>query len=131
MEHLTDDNNLEYTFDNEKIKITDFFNQNNISEKKIIQKIGNKYTIDWNKGLVEYKFKIEFDSFLSGINFNFIEKNVKGIFYSYKHLEKLLNKYEYKNPFYCTGDSTILNPLKNIREIKSFQVSKSITIYEK
>ena len=131
MEHLTDDNNLEYTFDNEKIKITDFFNQNNISEKKIIQKIGNNYTIDWNKGLVKYKFKIEFDSFLRGINFNFIEKNVKGIFYSYKHLEELLKKYEYKNPFYCIGDSTILNPLKNIREIKLFQVSKNITIYEK
>lgn len=131
MEKLTEDDNLLYKIDTKEIYIKDFFNFNRFSKTKTLEIIGNNFTINRKEGIVKYKLdSIEFDTFLTGISYNLIEKNKKGKFYSYTHLEKLLNKYKYKNPVYLNNDTKILNPLLNIRDINGFQFLTEITISE-
>ena len=131
METITNDDNLQYQLNSKLINIKDLFKFNNFNKSKALDIVGNNFSIDRKKGLVKFKLKdIEFDTFLSGINYKLMDKNKTGKFYSYKHLEKLLTKYEYKNPVYFRKDSKNINPLINIRDIKDFQFLLEISIHE-
>ena len=68
---------------------------------------------------------------MSGIDYNLLDKKKEGIVYSYIHLEKILDKYEYKNPIYYEKNSVNYYPLINIREINGFQFLTEINISEK
>ena len=129
---LSNEDNLEYNFDSKRVSIKDFFKFNNFNKNKTLEIIGNKFSVDFEKGLINYKINsFEFDTFISGIKYNLLDKKKEGIVYSYIHLEKILDKYEYKNPIYYEKNSVNYYPLINIREINGFQFLTEINISEK
>jgi len=129
---LTDDDNLVYKFDSEKLLIKDFFLLNIYNIELISKKVGNNYSINLSKGLIEYKYNsFSFDTFMFGIDYNLVDLKKSGTIYSFTNLEKLLEKYKYQNPVYYSKNSADIKPLNDIRNIDQFQFLSEINIYDK
>lgn len=129
---LTDDDNLVYKFGSEKLLIKDFFLLKIYDVPIISQKVGNNYSINFSKGLIEYKYNsFSFDTFMIGIDYHLLDLKKSGTIYSFTNLEKLLEKYKYRNPVYYSKNSADINPLNNIRNINQFQFLSEINIYDK
>ena len=129
---LTDDDNLVYKFDSEKLLIKDFFLLKIHNIELISKKVGNNYSINLSKGLIEYQYNsFSFDTFMFGIDYNLVDLKKSGTIYSFTNLEKLLEKYKYQNPVYYSKNSADINPLNDIRNIDQFQFLSEINIYDK
>ena len=130
MAYLDESNNLFYTFDNYKIDISKLYEHGVLYSDNI--KIYPELTYNPNiSHILNFNYKgNEFKLFVNGIKYNLIDKEINGIFYSFVHLEKILNRYNLINPIYRKKSEYIFHSLKEPEKIKKFNVSEEIFIKE-
>ena len=109
---LNENNDLIYTFEDAKIEVSKLYEDNEFFDEKINLYKNLSYDIILPSFTLKFKYKKHtFDLFMTGIKFTLIEKEISGIFYSYKHLNQILLKYKYTNPIYRQIKSNNFAPL--------------------
>ena len=101
---LDSKDDLVYDIKDQKIKISSFYTPiSNLFSPKYVEKYKDlTYKINNIKGIITINSRsskeINFDIFLKGIEYKILNKNKEGIFYSSKHMESIMTKYNITEP---------------------------------
>ena len=130
---LTDKNDLIYIIQDTNIPISSLFKSGLYKSSNIKKYPGLNQKIDFSDCIVKLEYKdIKFNIFLIQLKFNLLDKNITGVIFSYTHLKKILEKYNYINPVFHTKSKKELKSIKHPEEIKELQfINEEIIIQEK
>ena len=115
---LSENNDLVYTMHNKKINLSSFYDKDiQFFNSDFCEQYDNP-TIDYyyQKGLIHLTIMGEnLNIFTKGISFELDKQDVKGIFYSFEHIQAIINKYDYKYPIFKNIEKKIELTLNNIK----------------
>ena len=130
MAYLDKNNNLFYSFDNYEIDVSKLY-ENGVLYNDNIKIYPELICNPEISNILKFNYKgNEFQLFVNGIKYNIINKEVKGVFYSFVHLQKIIDKYDLKNPIYRKKSENVFHSLKEPEKIKKFSISEEIFIKE-
>ena len=129
---LDDKNGLFYTFENVTIDVSKLYENREFYEDNIQIYPELKYELEDPSFILNFEYKgNKFSLFMNGIKYNLFDKDINGVLYSFTHLQKILEKYNYKNPVYCQKSQYEFQPLVEPEKIKDFNFLDEIIIKEK
>ena len=129
---LDDKNGLFYTFENVTIDISKLYENREFYEDNIQVYPELKYKLEDPSFILNFEYKgNKFSLFMNGIKYNLFDKDINGVLYSFAHLQKILEKYNYKNPVYRQKSQYEFYPLDEPEKITDFNFFNEIIIKEK
>ena len=132
MASLDEKDGLVYTFGNIVIDISKLYENGEFYEDNMQFYPELTYQIEDSSFILKMKYKEnEFKLFMNGIKYNLFDKNLNGIFYSFTHLELLLDKHQIINPIYRPTSINEFQPLDNPETIDNFNLLDEIIIKKK
>ena len=113
MVSLNEKNELFYTCENFTIELSKLYKYNQFNKENLQLYPNLSYEILRPSYTLKFKYnKNTFISYMTGVKFTLIDKQVSGVFYSFEHLEKILSKYGYVNPIYRPKKEYYFKPIK-------------------
>ena len=115
---LSENNDLVYSKNNKKINLSSFYDKDTQLFNSELCEHYNNSTIeyDYQKGLVKLTIIGEsLNIFTKGISYELDKQDVKGIFYSFEHIQAIIKKYDYKNPIFKNIEEKIELTLDNLK----------------
>jgi len=129
---LDDKNGLFYTFENVTIDVSKLYENREFYEENIQVYPELKYKLEDPSFTLNFEYKgNKFSLFMNGIKYNLFDKDINGVLYSFAHLQKILEKYNYKNPVYRQKSQYEFYPLDEPEKITDFNFFDEIIIKEK
>ena len=115
-----------------KLTISKLYENGVFYEENLQRYPGYSYEVERPTFILKFKYKeIEFNLFINGIKYNLFDKSIKGIFYSFAHLQEILNKYNLKKQLYRQNSQNEFQSLENYEKIENFNFFEEIIIKEK
>ena len=128
---LNDKNVLVYNFDTVKIDISTLYENREFFAENVQMYPNLSYEVVIPSYILKFNYNDNiFHSFMIGIKFHLLDKEINGVIYSFEHLKLILKKYNYKNPVYCQKSKNYFEPLVEPDKIENFTFLEEINIKE-